>query len=137
METRATFRLIGSGSLTAAMVTERLGMSPSKALEAGTRVSRRSAALRDSSRWLLNSSPRIELGTELDEQLRRLLNLLEPVTGAIWELVHEGYEADWYCWVASHATEHAAILDRATLQRLLALPGDLWLDVSGDGTDEE
>jgi hypothetical protein len=38
----------------------------------------------------------------------------------------------WFCYIASHATEHAAELDRQTLQRLLALPGDLWLDVCGE-----
>jgi hypothetical protein len=118
------------------MVTERLGVQPSRTLEADAPLSRRSAKLLGSSRWLLNSSTEIEIGTELDEQLRRLLDLLEPVTGKIWELIREGYEADWYCWVASHATEHAAILERSTLQRLLAFPGDLWLDVTGDETDE-
>lgn len=40
---------------------------------------------------------------------------------------------DWFCYIASHDAEHAAGLDRQTLQRLLALPGDLWLDVCGDG----
>jgi hypothetical protein len=44
--------------------------------------------------------------------------------------------ANWCCWVASHATEHAVELDRPTLQRILALPGDLWLDVCGDGSDD-
>lgn len=136
METRATFRLIGHGSLTAARVTERLGMPPSRAQEASVPVSSRSSGRRKNSLWLLNSSPEIEPGTELAEQLGRLLDRLEPVSSVLWELVREGYEADWYCWVVSHATEHAAILDRATLQRILALPGDLWLDVCGDGTDE-
>jgi hypothetical protein len=136
METRATFRLFGHGSLTAARVTERLGVPPSRMREAGDLVSRRSAARRETSVWLLNSSPDIEAGTELAEQLERLLDRLVPVSAAIWELVGEGYEADWYCWVASHATEHAAILDRALLQRLLGLPGDLWLDVCGDHMDE-
>jgi hypothetical protein len=51
--------------------------------------------------------------------------------------VHEGYEANWFCSIASHATEHAAELDRPTLRRLLALPGGLWLDVGSDRTDEE
>jgi hypothetical protein len=31
--------------------------------------------------------------------------------------------------------EHAAELDRQTMQRVLALPGDLWLDVCGDDFD--
>jgi hypothetical protein len=46
-------------------------------------------------------------------------------------------EANWYCWVESHATEHAVELDRQLMQRLLTLPGDLWLDVCGDGEDED
>ncbi|MGH3397810.1 MAG: DUF4279 domain-containing protein [Streptosporangiaceae bacterium] len=135
METRATFRLTGPGSLTAARVTERLGVPPSRMQEAGALVSRRSTARRETSVWLLNSSPDIETDTGLAEQLGRLLDRLEPISAAIWELVHEGYEADWYCWIASHATEHAAILDRALLRRFLALPGDLWLDVCGDDMD--
>lgn len=42
---------------------------------------------------------------------------------------------NWLCYVASHATEHAAELDRHAKQRLLALPSDLWLDVCGDCLD--
>jgi hypothetical protein len=136
METRVAFRLVGSMELTAAAVTERLGLQPSRALEAGTRVSSRSTHTRDLSLWLLNSSPQIEVGGEPAEHLRRLFTVLEPLAKPLWELVHAGYEANWYCWVASHATEHAVELDRPTLQRLLALPGDLWLDVAGDVADE-
>jgi hypothetical protein len=36
---------------------------------------------------------------------------------------------------ASHATEHAAELKRDILRRIIASPGDLWLDVYGDGMD--
>jgi hypothetical protein len=137
METSATFRLFGDARLTAAAVTRRLGIQPTRALEAGDRVGRRSSATSDSSAWLLTSSPGIETGTELAGQLHRLLAVLEPVTAPLWELARAGYEANWFCYIASHATEHAAELDRQTLQRLLALPGDLWLDVCGDGFDDE
>lgn len=137
METRATFRLSGDAARTAAAVTRRLGIQPTRAFEAGDPVSSRSAHTRDSSIWLLSSSPLIQAGTELTEHLHRLLAALEPVTAPLWELVHEGYEANWFCYIASHATEHAAELDRATLQRLLTVPGDLWLDVCGDGADNE
>ena len=135
METKATFRLFGGGRLTAAAVTLRLGVEPTWRAEAGGRVSSRSRHTRDCSAWLLSSSPDIEPGTELSEHLQRLLAILEPVTESLWELVREGYEANWFCFVASHATEHAAELDRATMRRVLALPGDLWLDVCGDDTD--
>jgi len=137
VQTRATFRLYGPAGLTAAAITRRLAIQPTRAFEKGDPVSSRSASTHGSSLWLLSSSPEIEDGTELTEHLHRLLATLEPVTAPLWELAHEGCEASWYCWIASHATEHAAELDRPTLQRLLALPGDLWLDACGDDTDDE
>jgi hypothetical protein len=86
---------------------------------------------RASSLWLLSSGA-IEDGVELDERLRRLLVVLEPVEAKLWELTSVGYRANWFCYVASSAAEHAVELDRELLGRLLALPGDLWLDVQGD-----
>jgi Domain of unknown function (DUF4279) len=97
----------------------------------------RSTARRAESLWLISSVPDIEDDVELGEQLTRLLTVLEPVAGALWELADAGYEANWYCWVESHATEHAVEIDRQLMQRLLALPGDLWLDVCGDEADED
>jgi Domain of unknown function (DUF4279) len=135
VETTATFRLVGNAKLTAAAVTRGLGIQPTRALETGDPVSSRSAVNRDSPLWLLSSSPGIETGTELTEQLHRLLAILEPVTAQLWELTNAGYVANWFCYIASHATEHATELDRQTIQRILALPGDLWLDVCGDDTD--
>lgn len=137
VRTTITFRLFGDAGLTAAAVTHRLGIQPTRVLEAGDPVSSRSANTHVTSKWLLSSSAGIEDGTELTEHLHRLLAILEPVTASLWELVREGYEANWFCYIASHATEHAAELDRPTLKRLLALPGDLWLDVCSDRTDEE
>ena len=137
METTAAFRLAGNAALTAAGVALRLGIQPTRAIEAGAPVSSHSAATRQGSLWLLTSGPGIETGTELAEHLHRLLAILEPATAALWELANAGYEANWLCYIASHATEHAAELDRQTMQRVLALPGDLWLDVCGDDTDHQ
>jgi len=39
---------------------------------------------------------------ELAEQLHRVLAVLEPVTAALWDLVRDGYEANWLCYVPSH-----------------------------------
>lgn len=137
MRTRATFRLLGdNAALTAAAVTRTLGIEPSAAAEAGTPVSSRSQSVRRESLWLLSSSGGIQDGAELDASLQGLLAVLEPRTAELWELAEAGYDANWYCWVESHATEHAAQLGRALMARLLALPGDLWLDVCGDGEDE-
>jgi hypothetical protein len=136
VETRAAFRLQGFTGLTAAAVTQRLGVQPTKEFEEGSAFSRRSASTRDSSLWILSSSPQVEIQAEPREHLHRLLAVLEPVAERLWDVVDAGYVANWCCWVASHATEHAVELDRPTLQRILALPGDLWLDVCGDGSDD-
>jgi Domain of unknown function (DUF4279) len=136
VETKATFRVEGDGAiLTASRVTDKLGLRPTSSYEAGTPVSSRSTSKRPTSMWLLSSSPTIERGVELADQLERLLTKLEPVSGTLWELVRAGYQANWLCYVASHPTEHAAELSRPLLTRLLGLPGDLWLDVCGDDDD--
>ena len=61
--------------------------------------------------------------------------MLEPRTGDIWNLVQQDYEANWFCYVGSHATEHAVVLDRDLMTRLVALPGELWLDIYEDGPE--
>jgi Domain of unknown function (DUF4279) len=100
------------------------------------RVSARSTATHKEALWSLSASEDIEDDEELAVQLERLLAVLEPRANALWELADGGYEANWYCWVESHATEHAVEIERQILARLLALPGDLWLDVCGEGEDE-
>lgn len=132
VRTTASFRLFGDDRLTAEDVTMRLGIEPSRSFEAGTPVSSRSTSLRASSGWLLKSSPEIEEGVELEEQLRRLLTILEPHGAQLWALVQQGYRADWFCYVASNPPEHAAELGRELLFRLLRLPGDLLLDICGE-----
>jgi hypothetical protein len=136
VRTRATFRLFGNDSdLTAAAVSHQLGVQPTLIGEVGTRVGRRSRVVRAGAVWGVSSGAGIDDDVELADQLDRLLGLLEPHTAALWQLVESGYEANWFCYVASHATEHAVEIERHLMQRLLALPGDLWLDVCGDGED--
>jgi hypothetical protein len=101
VQTTATFRLIRDATLTAEAVTRRLGILPSRKFEVGERVSRRSQVTRSSSAWLLSSSSGIDDSTELAEHLHRLLDDLEPVTAQLWDLVHAGYEANWFCYIAS------------------------------------
>jgi hypothetical protein len=131
VETTALFRLSGNATLTAAAVTRGLGIQPTRAFEAGDPVRSRSATTRHGSLWLLASSPRIEADTEITWHLHGLLATLEPTTAALWELARSGYDANWLCCIGSHSAE----LDRDTMHRILALPGDLWLDVHGDDAD--
>jgi hypothetical protein len=99
VQTTATFRLFGNATLTAAAVTRRLAIPPTRALEAGDPVSSRSARTRDSSAWLLNSSPGPEDGTELTEHLhqRQPANLRSSPTTQI----------TIYCWSTRRAVPAA------------------------------
>jgi Domain of unknown function (DUF4279) len=96
-------------------------------------VGRGSGAVRRVSAWLLSSD--LPADGELADHLHRLLDRLEPKADTLWQLADQGYVADWFCLAASHATEHAVELGRPLLRRLLALPGDLLLDVMGDDED--
>lgn len=102
---------------------------PSQSFAAGEPLTARSSTKRDSSLWLLQSGDGIEDGVELSTQLERLLAVLEPRRDALWRLIDQGYEANWFCYVESEMAEHAVELDRRLLTRLLDLPGDLWIDV--------
>jgi hypothetical protein len=134
MRTGATFRLHGdNGLLTAADVTSLLDLEPTNAFEAGAPQGHGSPRVRDFSTWGLSTG--IENDTELNVQLRKLLAVLEPRTADLWNLVERGYEANWFCYVGSYATEHAVVVDRDLMTRLLGLPGELWLDIYEDGPD--
>lgn len=135
MRTLASFRLFGVLASAPRAVTTRLGITPTRSAEVGDPISRRSPRRRDTSLWILQSAPAIEVGIELSEQLQRLLDQLLPTRDALWKLVGQGYEATWFCFVASNAAEHAVELDRSLLARLLDLPGDLWFDACGDERD--
>jgi hypothetical protein len=137
MRTQATFRLAGRDGRSAAYVGDRLGLTPSSSREAGELVGPRSAATYDESLWSLSSSTTPQDGIELSDQLQLLLAHLEPVTTELWELVNAGYQANWLCYLGSHSTEHASELDRLTLGRLSALPGDLWIDVHSSDVEDE
>jgi hypothetical protein len=135
VRTLATFRLSGPPGATSGAVTDRLRISPSRSHEMGEPVGRLGGTQTHSA-WLLESAPGPQDDIELADQLRGLLTRLEPVTAALWELVGEGYWANWFCYLGSRSTEHAAELDREILQRLLVLPGDLWIDLHPQGEDE-
>jgi len=85
--------------------------------------------------WSLGSAADAEYGVELGTALTVPLERLEPLADRLWDLHAGGHWIDWFCFVESHATEHAAKLSRSVLVRLLALPGDLLLDVYPDDED--
>ncbi len=135
VRTKATYSVFGDGaSLTAERVTRALGIEPTRSRESGDLAAgnRRTAGR---SRWLLETAgpeDRVELST----QLEKLLAVLEPRSDKLWELSALGYEADWWCYVGSHAMEHAAELSRSLMSRLLSVPGELLLDFYEDSPEE-
>ena len=118
-------------------MTDVLGLKPSSSFEADKLISRGNPKPRGYSHWDLTNSDDIESGIELHEQIDKLLVRLEPVQDALWDLAREGYFANWSCVVYSNVCEPAVALDRLFLARLLKLPGDLWIDVAGDGSEDE
>ena len=59
-----------------------------------------------------------------------------PAALALRGLTQDGYQADWFCYVGSYATEHTAELGRDILAHTLELPGELLLDIYSDQPDE-
>lgn len=131
-----SFRLTNDHGGTAAAVTERLGLSASSIVEAGSVISPRNPErTRTHSAWVLRSAVEPEDDVRLSDMLERLLDQLEPVAAVLWELEQDGYAANWSAMLTVRDGENATELRRETLQRLTALPGDLWLDVYSDGGD--
>jgi Domain of unknown function (DUF4279) len=134
MRTRAAFRLTGdSGAMSAALVTQRLGIKPTTAIEARNRLGRQESI------WILSTHPDVhdepELGSQVVPQLASLLAILEPHSEVLRELTDMGYRATWECRIESQARHAVLDLDRQLMARLLALPGDFRLDVRGDDED--
>jgi hypothetical protein len=133
MRTIASFRLTNESGGTAADVTERLGLEATSMREAGSPIrSRTPGRVTAHSVWVLSSAPEPQDEVRLPAMLERLLVKLEPVRDVVWSLVGEGWSANWLCMLDVEDGEAATEIHRETMQRLLALPGDLWIDVYKD-----
>jgi hypothetical protein len=137
MRTQATYRIFGDESkLTAGRVTQALGFEATKCWEVGgTRGG--GAPPAKIAGWMLESSETPEDDIELPEQLERVLVRLLPRRDALWGLVESGYRIDWFCYVGSHAAEHAVELPRRLLEDLLRVPGELLLDIYHDHPEDD
>ncbi|MCE0540692.1 DUF4279 domain-containing protein [Kineosporia rhizophila] len=137
MRSIVSFRLTNDSGGSAAAVTEQLNLTPTSSSEAGSVISSRTPERkRQHSVWILSSdSDELQGEVRLSKMLERLLAQLEPVAATLWELEREGYEATWFAMLDVKDGENATELHRSILQRLVALPGDLWLDVYRDDSD--
>jgi hypothetical protein len=128
--TRAVLRLTGdSGALTAALVTARLGIKPTAAIEGAHRI------VPAESMWILSTGREAadeEAASRLAEQLARLLDVLEPRSEVLSELSDMGYRARWECSAESPDGHAVVEIGQQLMARLAALPGDLWLDIRAD-----
>ena len=82
--------------------------------------------------WSLSSGVGPVDGIELQDQFERVLDDLHPLRDRLWKLADAGYTMDWFCYVGSHAAERAVELPRDLMQRLLDLPGVVFLDIYDD-----
>jgi len=80
--------------------------------------------------------PRTHSPGDQPQSLKRVLDQLLPAALALRGLTQDGYQADWFCYVGSYATEHTAELGRDILAHTLELPGELLLDIYSDQPDE-
>jgi hypothetical protein len=128
---RAVFRLFGDseGTLSAALVTQKLGIKPTAAIEAG-RLLGHSGCM-----WFLRTSPEVQDEWKAASHLAGLLAVLEPRADVLRELADMGYRARWECRIQSHYTPAVVEIDHQLMARLLALSGDLRVYVSGDVKD--
>jgi hypothetical protein len=86
--------------------------------------------------WSISSSGSPEVGVEIYEQLHKLLDIIQPHADTLWSLANDGATCMICCYLGSAAYEHMAIIDRGTMNRLLLVPGDLWLDVYGEEPED-
>jgi hypothetical protein len=115
--------------MSAALVTQKLGIKPTAAIEARSRLGR------PESMWSLSAGPEIHDDVELTSHLASLLAVLEPRADVLRELTDMGYRATLECRVESRAANAVIEIDERLMARLLALPGDLRLYVRGDDKD--
>jgi len=124
-ETYVSLRIAKPG-VSAAAVTQRLGIEPTHAHEAGE--TRRNGLRFRHAMWSLSTKP--DGAGPLSEHLARLLNRIEPKRAVLTEMAAEGFDMDWFCFVSVEGNG-GVVLEAGLLQRLAALPIDLDLDIYG------
>jgi len=125
--------MTGADDLTALRISETTRIRPTYAHEVGGVVGngttgRRAAEMTWQVSWPEKAPREVELAAAIDVVADRLL----PVREVLWDLVGRGYVANWFCFIETSGLEHAVELERRSFEKLLTLPGGLWLDVYPD-----
>ena len=114
-------------SLTAAHVSEVLGVEPTESFEVGDGFAG-GTRTRDHSHWALDSP----VDGDLETQLRALLNRFEPLHLALRDLRDEGYRLTWTCYCEEGDGDGAITLSAGLINDLGTFPADLWIDAFAD-----
>jgi hypothetical protein len=123
---KASFRVFSS-SLTAAEITTRLELTPTRSHEAGDPVSLRrlNAPVRHKAGWLLESG--LNASEPMDRHLSALLEQLEPKLDRLQALA-SACRMDFFCGFSSRTGQGGFTLEPELLARLALIPG-LGLDL--------
>lgn len=126
--TRACLRISADHGTTAA-VSETLGLVPSLCHDIGEPRNARDSRPWTALLWALDSDLPESAG--LEEHLHRLCDLVGPRTAVLHELVGQGFQLDWFCFVDVEDGQGGVCLSAALLGRLAGIPADLDLDIYG------
>jgi hypothetical protein len=117
-------------------ITGRLGLQPTRVASVGEAVSRRNprSDARQHTTWSLDSPYPDD--TELECQLRWLLDVLEPARAALGQLQQEGTALRFSCLLTGRPTGNTVWIETGTLARIAALGAALVLGIyDGDRSD--
>lgn len=108
-------------------VTAYLGMAPSKTWRVGDPVIPGAKLREKANGWLLKSG--LPLAAPLEEHIRSLMELLQPVWPALVELCNKRH-AEIYCVVYSYGGDRPGIFfDRDAVRRAADLNADIDVDL--------
>jgi Domain of unknown function (DUF4279) len=124
----ATF-LVEDQYLAGEQITGRLGLQPTRVASRGEPVSRRSLRkdARQHTAWSLDSPYPDD--TELECQLRWLLDVLEPARAALGQLQQGGAALRFSCLLTGRPTGNTVWIETGTLARIAALGAALVLGI--------
>jgi hypothetical protein len=112
---------VSSRKLTAAEITGRLGIAPSRQAEKGESISKKSATptFRDNSLWLLDSG--LPSSATLDAHLEKVSGLVELHARSLRALL-EDCNVDVFCGFTFHSDQGGFMLSPGVVKRLSSVP---------------
>jgi hypothetical protein len=134
--TNATFRLMGD-LIRPDEITAKLDIQPSFSHAKGDTFESRAGLLKyRSGMWALESEDALET-TNLENHLLFLLDILEPASSTIVELILKlSLSADFHCYWVSATSQGGPIISSKTLMRIANLHADLDFEIQFFGVDE-